>query len=274
MGSRFHNKFHRQNHHTDATAGNPDSASDPIASPSEPFKGDFHVQGQLSGTSLAADSISATEIHATSAYVHYQDILVSETSGFTVNGTETSLTIPSVVVPGVNNVTLNGVGITATNWGTFDGDLETKNNLWVSGDGNFGGTIYVLDGSSTDWNSVYSSVNATSGNWDSVYSSVIENQISAVVGSGTNTINVISSSANVGAFYDLVIYNGLSARASNMMLVWNNAGIEYAESATTDIGDTSTVSLCAVLSGNSAVLQSSIGVGTLTIKGERRLIEI
>ena len=48
--ARFHNKLHRKNHHTLPTTGYPDSAIDPIASPAEPFKGDFHIVGSLSAS--------------------------------------------------------------------------------------------------------------------------------------------------------------------------------------------------------------------------------
>jgi len=46
--ARFHNKLHRKNHHTLPTVGYPDSGIDPIASPSEPFEGDFYLTGSLS----------------------------------------------------------------------------------------------------------------------------------------------------------------------------------------------------------------------------------
>lgn len=46
--ARFHNKWHRRNHHSEPSIGYPDSANDPIASPSEPFRGDFHLTGTLS----------------------------------------------------------------------------------------------------------------------------------------------------------------------------------------------------------------------------------
>jgi hypothetical protein len=47
MSNRFHNKFHRQNHHSDPTVGYPDSAFDPIASFEQPFKGEFYSQGDI-----------------------------------------------------------------------------------------------------------------------------------------------------------------------------------------------------------------------------------
>lgn len=45
---RFHSKFHKKSHHTNPTVGYPDSGSDPIASPAEPFQGNFVVNGLLS----------------------------------------------------------------------------------------------------------------------------------------------------------------------------------------------------------------------------------
>jgi len=48
--ARFHNKYHRRNHHTLPSAGFPDSGSDPIASQAEPFQGSFYAQGSLSAT--------------------------------------------------------------------------------------------------------------------------------------------------------------------------------------------------------------------------------
>jgi hypothetical protein len=56
--ARFHNKLHRKDHHTSPTVGYPDSASDPIASPSEPFQGDFVVNGLLS-TNTGINFLSA-----------------------------------------------------------------------------------------------------------------------------------------------------------------------------------------------------------------------
>lgn len=52
MSSRFHNKWHRHNHHTNPSNDPryPDSAHDPIASPDHPFQGDFVIQGMLSAS--------------------------------------------------------------------------------------------------------------------------------------------------------------------------------------------------------------------------------
>lgn len=49
---RFHSRFHRFSHHTNATPGYPDSALDPIASSTSPFKGDFYVDGVVRATNI------------------------------------------------------------------------------------------------------------------------------------------------------------------------------------------------------------------------------
>ncbi len=53
MSSRFHNKFHRHNHHTTGTDPQyPDASHDPIASPESPFQGDFVLNGSLSSAGV------------------------------------------------------------------------------------------------------------------------------------------------------------------------------------------------------------------------------
>ena len=54
MSSRFHNKYHRHNHHTRAVNDPryPDASHDPIASPESPFLGPFVLFGSLSATAV------------------------------------------------------------------------------------------------------------------------------------------------------------------------------------------------------------------------------
>lgn len=56
MSSRFHNKWHRSNHHTYQSPTNADAGHDPIASFDSPFQGDFVIQG---GINLTVPSTSA-----------------------------------------------------------------------------------------------------------------------------------------------------------------------------------------------------------------------
>jgi len=54
MSNRFHNKYHRHNHHTTGSQDPryPDSAHDPIASVESPFLGPFVMVGTLSASGL------------------------------------------------------------------------------------------------------------------------------------------------------------------------------------------------------------------------------
>ena len=80
MSNRFHNKFHRHNHHTrptDRSGLYPDSAYDPIASPEAPFQGDFVVDGNI--TSLSSMSAEG-DFYATNGTFHGNVVIEGDLS--------------------------------------------------------------------------------------------------------------------------------------------------------------------------------------------------
>lgn len=58
MDATYHQKYHRHNHHTIALSSEiyPDASHDPIASPEQPFQGDFVLDGQLISKGLDGKS--------------------------------------------------------------------------------------------------------------------------------------------------------------------------------------------------------------------------
>jgi hypothetical protein len=103
--ARFHDKLHRKNHHTNPTVGYSDSASDPIASPSEPFQGDFVVNGQLSaskGIDLLSANISG-DIYCNNIHVSS----VTYTNWISGNSTETIISDGTLTGNGANTLTLD-----------------------------------------------------------------------------------------------------------------------------------------------------------------------
>ena len=101
--ARFHDKLHRKNHHTNPTVGFADSANDPIASPSEPFQGDFVVNGQLSsnkGISLLSASVDG-DIYCNNIYIS------SVTYTNYISGNSTQVIISDKESLGFGNNTLN-----------------------------------------------------------------------------------------------------------------------------------------------------------------------
>ena len=95
--ARFHNKFHRRNHHSIPSTGYPDSGTDPIASQDEPFLGDFYLGGSLSANGSAKIDGNLLVVGNLSALgeFSYIDTVVSVTSALSVvnTGTGPALTV-------------------------------------------------------------------------------------------------------------------------------------------------------------------------------------
>ena len=95
--ARFHNKWHRRNHHSQSSPDYPDSATDPIASPEEPFIGDFVISGNLSASKNLYVDQDATIQGSLSVLGNftYLDTIVSVTSALSVinSGTGPALTV-------------------------------------------------------------------------------------------------------------------------------------------------------------------------------------
>lgn len=100
--SRFHDKQHRKNHHTLSSYGFADSATDPIASPSEPFQGDFVINGGLScnkGFSVLSANIPG-DIYCENMYIR------SKTYTNFISGVNTETIISDGVLTGYGSNTL------------------------------------------------------------------------------------------------------------------------------------------------------------------------
>ena len=93
MSNRFHNKFHRHNHHTrptDRDGKYPDSAYDPIASPDSPFEGEFYVDGNI--TTLSSISAIGTATIGTIPIGTTNDVIVKSLG----NVIETRIANPAI----------------------------------------------------------------------------------------------------------------------------------------------------------------------------------
>tara|TARA_R110000823_G_scaffold308930_1_gene432797 strand:- start:263 stop:1282 length:1020 start_codon:yes stop_codon:yes gene_type:complete len=86
--------------------------------------GDWDITGDVT----IAGILSATEIHSISAFTHYQDILVSELSGFNVTGT--IAVTGDVIVDGI--VTANNLNI--DNWDSTYTTVSANSAVWDSND--------------------------------------------------------------------------------------------------------------------------------------------
>lgn len=87
-----------------------------------------------------------------------------------------------------------------------------------------------------------------------------------VVDSGVTPIYSIPSSGYTGAFYDYTVLSDLGARSGNIMSIWSGTSIQYSETSTTSIGDTSGIIFSVSLSGDSSVLSTSANTNSWTVK--------
>lgn len=151
--ARFHDKLHRKNHHTNQTVGFPDSATDPIASPDQPFQGDFVVNGLLSasqGISILSANI-AGDIYCENIHVDnttYTDYI----SG---RNTETIISDGALTGYGNNTLSLNyqkgiygiapffSISNTLCSLGTITSPSATFNTLTVTGSSTINGKLSV-----------------------------------------------------------------------------------------------------------------------------------
>ena len=135
MSSRFHNKYHRHNHHTYPSDDPrfPDSSHDPIASPDSPFMGDFVLAGGLSASVPSASAYVAAlfgnvGINTSLPNVEltvYGSISASSNTSTTELSVYDSQYIANRLGIGINNPSTALYVIGA---GTFSDSLSTRNN--------------------------------------------------------------------------------------------------------------------------------------------------
>lgn len=99
------------------------------------------------------------------------------------------------------------------------------------------------------------------------YSSVV----SVPSGSVTDVVT-FNTSSYTATFFDFVITSGSNTRAGTIFTTWNGNNIEYTETSTNDIGDTTSIRLSTSLSVGSVKLQATSIMGSWSVKTLARMI--
>jgi hypothetical protein len=94
----------------------------------------------------------------------------------------------------------------------------------------------------------------------------------AILSGSTAAIATFATSSYMAGFFDFVASSGTSARAGTVFTVWNGASLEYVETSTNDIGNTSNLLLSASLSGTNVVLQGTSLSGSWNVKTLTRML--
>ena len=116
------------------------------------------------------------------------------------------------------------------------------------------------------WQHSFNSSTAYS-NYENVYSTTYEHkQENTDVDSGAARTIASVDDASFGVFFDFLIKKGSNVRAGTLTVCHDGTDVEFAETSTVDIGDTTEVVLTAVLSGGNVVLQATTQTNDWSIK--------
>jgi len=91
------------------------------------------------------------------------------------------------------------------------------------------------------------------------------------ISAGTTVISSISTGSYRAGFFDYTVYNSGNARAGTVMSAWNGSSVTFTDNSTTDIGNTSSVTMSIALNGGNVELRTIAGT-TWTVNTTYRLI--
>ena len=94
----------------------------------------------------------------------------------------------------------------------------------------------------------------------------------AITSGSTANIASFNTSSYTAGFFDYVATSGTNARAGSVFTVWNGNNVEYTETSTNDIGNTSNLLLSASVSAGAIRLQGTSLSGSWSVKTLTRMI--
>jgi len=161
----------------------------------------------------------------------------------------------------------SGVNITIIDSGdklTFSGYPEqnvTGLYLPLSGGTVTGGTIFQ---SGLTANTISSTTLIIGSNQaPSLYTTT---RVTSITASTGTTIYSFPTTDYISSFVDYNVSGTTGLRAGNLMAIWSGISVNFTETSTNDIGNTTPLTFGYVISGSSAVLQASASTGTWIVK--------
>ena len=156
-----------------------------------------------------------------------------------------------------------GIGYTRGNASFLSFTSSSQNRGWGLYVAANGGANIFLDGE-------YGHI-TTTGN---IYIGSVElsNQENTDVDTGTEVVGQVLKAVYTAAFFDFVIKKGTNIRSGTVYACHDGTNVEFTETSTNDLGDTSDVTLSVVISGTSMELQATTTSDDWSIKSLIRAI--
>ncbi len=197
------------------------------------------------------------------------NVNISIMSGLTINGNLTvtgntrvnSITGTSAVFSGsgTNILTIIGSGSTTPLF-TVQG---SSGELFSVTDSLVGSLFSVNDISGLPILEIFSDNTILMGDY---LSPSLNTTTKVTANSGTTNIYSIPTSAYTGAFFEYTVNDGTNLRAGNIMSIWSGNTVNYTETSTNDIGDTTPITFDLSISSGLAYLRTSATTNSWVVK--------
>jgi hypothetical protein len=91
-------------------------------------------------------------------------------------------------------------------------------------------------------------------------------RVTSITASTGTTIYSFPTSAYTSSFVDYYVSGSTGLRAGNIMAIWSGTSVNFTETSTNDLGNTTPLTFGFVISGSNAVLQASASTSTWIVK--------
>ena len=231
------------------------------------FTGSF--SGSFNGTgSYATQALSASYAPTAAAFPFTGSALITGSLGITGSFNADNTLIVSGSRVGIGTTTPNAkldVSGSAIISGSFTVTPGTVREFQVRTTGVDIGNLI------TDTHTVTGSLSVSGS--VSILSSILQYSNNTAITSGsTANIASFSTSSFTAGFFDYVATSNGNARAGTVFTVWNGNNVEYAETSTNDIGNTTNLLLSASVSAGAIRLQGTSLSGSWSVKTLARMI--
>jgi len=210
--------------------------------------------GTVTGGTIFTGGVTANTISATTYYNLPIDIRVTGGTYSAGTATFTNNTGGTFSVSGFSTGTSVTQGITGVT-GNNGLSASTTNNVT---------TIGFSGGNINNPTNFTGGLTASTLSLDSTSS--LMTATATTVTTGTNDIYSVPSNTYNSFHIDYNISGSSGLRAGSVVAIWDGVNVDYTDTSTNDIGNTTPVTFLVALSGGNAILQASVTTSTWRIK--------